>query len=110
MEGFGHIHGILTGHGIHHQQGFIHLHGLLDVYQLLHELFVDLQSACGIQNHNVVAVVTRTGQRLLGDHRGLFGAHGKHRHMDLLAQHLQLINGGRAVHIAGNQQRAAAFF
>ncbi len=51
IEGLGHVDGFLTGHGVHDQQGFIDLDCLLDAHQLLHQLVIDLQTACGIENH-----------------------------------------------------------
>ena len=53
-------------------------------------------------------MILRIRHCLLRDDLGLFGAEGEHRHTGLLAHHLQLLNGGRAVDIAGDQQRAAA--
>ena len=110
VEGLGHVHRVLTGHGVHHQQNLVHLNGFLDAAQLIHELLIHMQSAGGIQNHDVVAVVLCVGDGLLGDDLGLFGAHGEHRNTRLLAHHLQLIDGRRAVDIAGHQQRAMALF
>ena len=71
VEGLGHVHGVLAGHGIHHQQRLVHRDGFLDVHQLLHQHFVDLQTAGSVQDHDVVAVVLGVGQRLAGDLRGL---------------------------------------
>ena len=53
-------------------------------------------------------MILRIRHCLLRDDLGLFGAEGEHRHTGLLAHHLQLLNGGGAVDIAGDQQRAAA--
>ena len=108
IEGLGHVDGFLTGHCIDNQQRLIDLHRLLDAHQLIHKLVINLQAACGIQNHNVIAVILCVGHRLLGDNLGLLGAQRKDWDTGLLTHHLQLLNGGRAVDIAGNQQRAAA--
>ena len=77
--------GILTGHGVHHQQGLIHGNGSLDVHQLLHQHFIDLQAACRIQNNDVVAVVLGVCQCLTGDLRRLCAGQGEHRCTGLLA-------------------------
>ena len=108
VEGLSHVDGILTGHGVHHQQGLVHGNGGLDVHQLLHQHFIDLQAACGIQNHDVVAVVLGVCQRLTGDLRRLCAGQGEHRRTGLFAHHLQLVNSSGAVDIAGHQHGAAA--
>ena len=67
IKGLGHVDGFLTGHGVHDQQRFIDLDSLLDAHQLIHELVIDLQTACGIENNNVIAVILRVGKCLLRD-------------------------------------------
>ena len=108
VEGLSHIDGILTGHGIHHQQCLVHGNGGLDVHQLLHQHFVDLQTACRVQNDDIVAIVPGVCQRLAGDLRRLCAGQGEHRRTGLLAHHLQLVNSRRAVDIAGYQHGAAS--
>jgi len=71
VEGLGNIHSVLACHGIHHQQRLVHGDSFLDLHELLHQDLVDLQTAGGIQDHNVVAVIPGVGQRLAGDLRGL---------------------------------------
>ncbi len=68
------------------------------------------RAACRIQNDDVVAVVLGVCQRLLGDLRRLCTRQGEHGGTRLLAHHLQLIDGRRAVDIAGHQHGAAALF
>ena len=86
------------------------LHRRLDVLQFFHQLFVNMQTAGGIDDNRIAGQVRRFIQRLPGNvHRGYFVAQGKHRYAYLLAQHLQLGNGGRTVHVGGNQQRALLF-
>ena len=53
-------------------------------------------------------MILRVGECLLRDDFGLFGAQRKDRDTGLLTDDLQLLNGGGAVNIAGDQQRAAA--
>ena len=53
-------------------------------------------------------MILRVGKCLLRDDFGLFGAQRKDRDTGLLTDDLQLLNGGGAVNIAGDQQRAAA--
>ena len=105
VEGGGHVDRVLPGHGVHHQQDFLRGHRRLDVFQLVHQLLVDVQPAGGIQNHIVVAVIPGVSHRLFGDVHRVCRAHLKHRDAGLLPHHLQLGDGGGAVDVAGHQQR-----
>ena len=64
----------------------------LQIFQLIHQLFVDVQTAGGIQDDNVIAVILGELQRLLGDVARVDLSHLKDlAHPALLANHLQLI-------------------
>ena len=106
MKRRSHIHGILSGHGVNHQQDFLRLHGLLDPAELLHQLLVDMQPSRGIQNHVVVAVIPRVGHRLLGNLHRVALSPLKDGHSRLFTDHLQLIDGSGTVYVARHQQRA----
>ena len=108
VEGLGHVDGFLTGHGVHHQQGLVHLNGFLDAHQLVHQRVIDLQTARGIQNHDVIAVVLCVSHRFLGDEFGLFVSHLEHRNARLLTHDAQLVNGCGTVDVTGHQHGAAA--
>ena len=108
VKGRRRIDGILTGHGIDHQQNLMGLHRCLDGLQLVHQRLVHMQAACGIQKHHVVAVVTGIFQGFLGNMYRLILSHLKDRDVQLLADHLQLRDRSGTVHVAGNQQRAFA--
>ena len=56
VEAFRHVHGILTGHSIYNQQNFVRLYLTLDVLQLLHQFLIDVQAACGINDHHIIGV------------------------------------------------------
>ena len=81
---------------------------LLDADQLVHQGIVDLQAACGIENDDVIAVVTGICHGLFGDKLGLFGTHRENGDVDLLADDLQLLDSGRTVDVTRDKQRAAA--
>ena len=104
VEGLGGVHRVLAGHGVHHQQDLVGLHRGLDVPQLVHQRLVDVQTAGGIQKYHVVAVVGGVFHRLPGDGHGVDLPHFKHGNVQLLAHHLQLVDGGGTVHVAGHQQ------
>ena len=80
------------------------MHGGLDVGQLLHQRFVDVQAAGGVDDQHVLAVVPGAFDGFFGGLHRVLGALFKHGHAHLLAHHLQLLDGGGAVNIAGGQQ------
>ena len=104
VKGGGGVNGVLAGHGIHYQEDFMGMDIFLDTLQLVHELFINVQTACGIQEYNVISVVRGVFQRLPGDVHRVALAHLKNGNVQLLAHHLQLLDGGGAVHVAGHQQ------
>ena len=109
IERLGHIHGFLAGHGIHGEQNLMRGDFFLDLAELIHERLVDLQAAGRINDDKVVAVILGVAHRLAADlHRFFLGAALKHRHTHARTQHLQLLDGGRAVHVGGHEQRPVA--
>ena len=82
--------------------------GSLDGLQLVHQRLVDMQTAGGVQKDDVVAVVSGVLHRLLGDGHRVDLPHLEDGDVQLLAYHLQLVDGGGTVHVAGHQQGALA--
>ena len=52
----GSVHGILTGHGIHHEEGLLWVDSLLDGCYLLHHLLIYCQTTSGINDDNIIAI------------------------------------------------------
>ncbi|GBC91520.1 hypothetical protein HRbin14_02292 [bacterium HR14] len=110
VERLRHIDRLLPRGGVHDQQNLVGLEGVAHLLQFLHQGFVDLQASCGVQNQHIVAV---------GAGIGVGGARDAHRvarpslfgRVDidayLLAQHLQLLDGGRALEVARCHHRFA---
>ena len=65
-----------------------------------------MEAAGGVQKHHVVAVLFCVGHSGLGDVHRVDLTHLEHRHVQLLAHHLQLLDGGGAVYVAGGKQGA----
>ena len=103
VEGLGHVHRVLAGHGIHHQEDFLGLHGFLDAGQLVHQLGVDVQAAGGVDNQHIPLVVAGVIDSFPGGFHRILGTLFKHGHLHLLAHHLQLLDGGRTVNVTGGQ-------
>jgi hypothetical protein len=70
---------------------------------------VDLQTARGVHDDHAIAVARALLDAGLGDlHHVRACAIGVHRHVELGAERLELIDGRGAVHVGGNQARALA--
>ena len=103
-QGLGRVHCVLADHGVHHQQDLRGLHGGLDALELVHQLLVHMEPAGGVQEHHVVAVLPGVLDGGSGDVHRVGLTHLEHRDVQLSAHHLQLLDGGGAVDIAGGQQ------
>ena len=108
VKGLGRVYRVLADHGVHHQQDLSGLHRRLDAPELIHQLLVHVEPSGGVQEHQVVAVLLSVGDGRLGDLHRVGLAHLEHGDVQLFAHHLQLLNSGGAVDIAGGQQGALA--
>ncbi len=103
------VDGVLAGHRIDHQIDLIGSHALVDHRELVHQLGVDVQTTGGVEDRYV-------GSRFLGLlHRGVAEGDGVFRvkigvdrQAKLLAEHLQLLDGGGTLQVGRHQQRLAA--
>ena len=75
------------------------------LFKFLHQLFVNLQTACRIVNHEVKAVVLRVLVAVLDDFDRIALAFVINRNADGLAEHLQLLDSGRTVNVSGDEER-----
>ena len=106
VEGFGHGHGILTGHGVGHEQNFLRLYGGLDVHQLLHEQGVDVQAARRIEDDHGALLLFGVFERGADNVHGLhIRRRSKAGDVELPGERAELIDGGGTVHVHGNEIR-----
>ena len=98
------VDGILTGHGIHHQQDLCRFHRIPDGHQFLHQRLIDMQPAGGIQEHQILTVAFGIFDAVLGDLHRVSLSLLEHRQSQLTAHRFQLLDGRRTVHVAGHQQ------
>ena len=105
VEALRNIHGVLTCHGVHHQQYLVRRGLALDVFQLVHERFVNVQTSRSIQQNNVEAVVLGVFYALFCDLHRVGLTHLENVSACLFADYLQLVDSRRSVYITGNQQR-----
>ena len=105
VEGLGCADGILTGHCVDHEQNFIGIDCGLDGLELVHERFVDVQTACGVEEDHVVAVPYGVGDGGFCNVDRVRLAHFKNGNAELSADDLQLLDGGGTINVAGCEQR-----
>ena len=111
IEGGSHVDGVLTQHGVNHQKDFCGTCSFTDIGELRHQFLVHVEASGCIQKYHVVAVLIRVHQSGLGNlHRGNGVTHGEYRDIQLRTNHFQLLDSGRAVNVAGDQQRTFALF
>ena len=100
--------GVLTGHRVNDEDDLGRLDRGLDVFQLVHQLFVDVQAACGIEKHDVVAVVAGIFDGFLRNGDRIDLTHLENGDIQLLSDDLQLCDGRGTVHVARGEQRTVA--
>src|SRR6476659_6812510 len=96
------VDGVLAGHGVDHEQDRVRLDRLADVHELGHQRLVDVQAAARVDDQHVLAVARGLPERPGGDlDRVLVRALLVDRGADLAADRDELVDGGRAVDVAG---------
>src|SRR5688572_4402275 len=80
------------------------VYGALDEFKLLHELFVDMEAAGGIDEQQVTEPSFCLIERLLADcNRRCLRIRIVHRQIDFLAEDLELFDSSGAIDVGGNQ-------
>ena len=79
---------ILANHGIYHQKNLGGLHRSLDLFQFLHQGFIHMEAAGGVQKHHVIAVLLGVFHRSFGNIHRIRLSHLENRKSQLLAYHL----------------------
>ena len=115
IELLGGVDGVLTGHGIDHEQGLARRDRLFDRCYLLHHLLIDRQTTGSIDDHYVVPHATCLADGVLRNlHRittikrlGRItikqSTISEYFRSDLLTEHTQLLDSGRTIDVAGYQ-------
>ncbi len=105
VEGAGDVDGVLAGQRIDDEQDFVRPGDRLDLGRLGHELFVDMGAASGVEDEDIVATEATLALGAAGNlDRGFGGDDRQGVDADLLAQHAQLLHGGRAASVERGQQ------
>ena len=77
VEGFGGVGGVLSGHGIHHEQGLDGFQALMQQFDFIHHRLVDGEAACRVHQQHINKPTLRLRQRRLDDGKwgcGLVGS------------------------------------
>jgi hypothetical protein len=98
-------HRVLADHGVGDEEDVLRLDRLLDLLELDHELLVDREAAGGVVDDRGGLLLLRRLERLAA-HLGRGDPGGvEHRHAELLAEDLELLDRGGAVHVGGDEER-----
>ena len=80
--------------------------GVLDRRELLHERLVDREAAGGVVDDDVVAAALRlVAGACVQISSGVAPGHVEDRDADLLAEDLELLDGGGALHVGRDEER-----
>src|SRR5215203_570692 len=100
---------VLAGHRVGHEEDLVRLDAAGELADLFHQRRVDVETAGGVHDHDVVAALAGDGQRPGAEVHHVLARLGlEHRHVDALAHLLQLLDGGGALKVARHQQRMLA--
>ena len=111
VERLGAVDGVLAGHGVADQVDLVGLDEPVDLLQLVHRHLGDVQPAGGVEDDRVEQLRSWRGRRRCGRRRPAWAAGGgfaEDRDADLLAEDLELLDGGGTLQVGGDQQRLAA--
>ena len=109
VEGLGGLHGILTCHGIDHEEGLGRLDGLLDGSYLVHHLLVHSKTAGGIDDNQRVIFLCSVCYGILSYlNRVLNPILCIDEYFCLASENFQLVNSRRPVHVSCHQHNFQA--
>ncbi len=109
VKGLGGIDGVLAGHRVEHQVNLVGLRRVGDLRNLVHERVVDRQPARGVEDDNVAIELAGFAHGVATNNDGvLMIALGVHGHIELPAEHFDLVDGRRPLEVGRNQQRLLA--
>ncbi|MNN40536.1 hypothetical protein D3C81_1546130 [compost metagenome] len=79
----------------------------MDLLQLIHQCFINMQAACGIDDDIIQVIVLRMLDSLSGNlYRTNLIPQSEYRNLNLFAQYLQLLDRSGTVYVASYEQRA----
>src|SRR4051812_19935032 len=105
------VHGFLGGGGVEDEEDLLRPYAVAEPDELLHERFINLQAAGGVEDEHVAIVGLRKLKSLARnlEHVGL-AAFDEHRDLELLSERGELVHGRGTINVRGDEQRGAALF
>ena len=111
VEGPGAVDGILSRHAIHHEVDLVRANLAVNLFELLHQRFVDGQSTGRIEDDHLSALAAGLIERVFTDLDGVLRAFvGVNGHAQLLTKDVQLVDRRRALQVSRDEHRLATFF
>ena len=105
------VDGFLAGGGVQHEQDFLRLDQVAQTDEFLHERFVDLHAAGGVEDERVAVVRAGEVKRFTSDFQYVrFAALDEDWNLQFLAERFELIHRGGPINIRRDQQRRASLF
>ena len=112
VEVGGHADRLLAGGGVGDEQRFARLEEGGDTFQLLDQGVVDFLAAGGVEDDGGGILGFQPFDGAFGGFEDVFFARfrGEHGHADVVGEYLELLDGGRAVEVEGDEDRALPVF
>src|ERR1044072_9216041 len=105
------IHGVLPGHRVGDEENLMRSDGIFDGAQLLHQLFVNMQTSRGVDQKKITKLPLRLFQCLLANRHGrLFWIGVIDRQLELAAENFQLLDGRGGIDVGRDKVRATLLF
>ena len=100
------LHGVLADHRVDDEVDVLWRDRALDPRELLHQRFVDGEAPGGVVDDDVTAQPLRLRVGSRADLHRILPGEVEYGNVELLPQHLELLDRGRPLHVGGDQQRA----
>lgn len=111
VEMLGNVDGFLAEGGVGYEEDFVGLDNFLKVFDFVDEVFIDLETACGIENESIDVLFFGPFEGSLTDFRDvLVRALGENGEPFLLSKHFELVDRGGAIDVTGDEGGLVAFF
>ena len=99
--------GLLSECGVADEEDFLWVEALLDLYELLDEGVVDLESSGGVDDEDVGVLDASLHECGLGDLRDVLGeSFGEDGDVEFVGEDFELVDGGGSLEVAGGEHDA----
>jgi hypothetical protein len=110
VEGFGGVDGVLADHGIDDEEDLMGLDLDVDGFEFVHQRLIDVEAAGGVEDDDVPAILLGELDGVAADLDGIFVfALGVDGGVGLLAEGVELVDGGGALQVGGDEEGVFAF-